>query len=195
MAWWSLNDIFCAQWAYWVQKTTLVEYIFIPRHMIFPGGLVTPGSRRPNVWSIDCECKTKNWYIALQIYFKHLKNRNFFRAISLFLADFSWKFVTWFLAGSSCFSWHDLAGLSDNHLATLHSANVRRTAMRAVYPCVHTLIKVMLTISCTAGSVERYLSTKAVLYIYEITAGKNDWVAISQIILHRNVKVNHSKST
>jgi len=27
--------------------------------------------------------------------------------------------VTWFLAGSSSFSWHDLAGLGDNHLATL----------------------------------------------------------------------------
>jgi len=27
--------------------------------------------------------------------------------------------VTWYLAGSSSFSWHDLAGLGDNHLATL----------------------------------------------------------------------------
>jgi len=27
--------------------------------------------------------------------------------------------VTWFLAGSSSFSWNNLAGLRDNHLATL----------------------------------------------------------------------------
>jgi len=27
--------------------------------------------------------------------------------------------VTCFLAGSSSFSWHDLAGIGDNHLATL----------------------------------------------------------------------------
>jgi len=42
--------------------------------MIFPGGSVTPGSCRPNIWSIDseCNCKTKNWYRALQAYFKHL---------------------------------------------------------------------------------------------------------------------------
>jgi len=31
--------------------------------MSFLGGSVTPESRRPNVWSIDSECKTKNWYI------------------------------------------------------------------------------------------------------------------------------------
>jgi len=29
--------------------------------MIFPGGSVMPGSRRPNIWSTDSECKTKNW--------------------------------------------------------------------------------------------------------------------------------------
>jgi len=45
--------------------------------MIFLGGSVTPGNRRPNVWSIDSECKTKNWYRALQVYFKHLKNSSF----------------------------------------------------------------------------------------------------------------------
>jgi len=33
---------------------------FFPRHMVFPGGSVMPGSRRPNVWSIDSKCKTKN---------------------------------------------------------------------------------------------------------------------------------------
>jgi len=41
----------------------LAEYIFIPQHIIFPGGSVTPGSYWPNVWSIDSECTTKNWYI------------------------------------------------------------------------------------------------------------------------------------
>jgi len=29
----------------------LAEYIFIPQHIIFPGGSVTPGSRWPNVMS------------------------------------------------------------------------------------------------------------------------------------------------
>jgi len=40
----------------------LAEYIFIPQHIIFPGGSVTPGSRWSNVWPIDSiiECKTKN---------------------------------------------------------------------------------------------------------------------------------------
>jgi len=55
----------------------LTQYIFIPQHMIFPGGSVTPVRRRPNVWwlwSIDSECKTKNGYRALQVCFKHLKN-------------------------------------------------------------------------------------------------------------------------
>jgi len=28
-------------------------------HMIFLGGSVTPGSRKPAVWSIDSECNTK----------------------------------------------------------------------------------------------------------------------------------------
>jgi len=39
--------------------------------MIFPGGSVsvTIGSRWPNVWPIDSECKTKNWYAVLQVYF------------------------------------------------------------------------------------------------------------------------------
>jgi len=38
----------------------------------------------------------------------------FFKQNLFFFADFSWKFVTWFLSGSSSFSWHDLAGLGDN---------------------------------------------------------------------------------
>jgi len=46
----------------------LAEYIFIPRHMIFPGGSVTLGSCRANVWSIDGECKTKNCYTASHVY-------------------------------------------------------------------------------------------------------------------------------
>jgi len=29
-----------------------------PQHIIFPSGSVTPGSRWPNVWSTDSECKT-----------------------------------------------------------------------------------------------------------------------------------------
>jgi len=41
--------------------------------------------------------------------------------------------------------------------------NVSHTAMRAVYPYVHTLKKSMLTTSCTTASVERYLSKMAVL--------------------------------
>jgi len=38
-----------------------------------------------------------------------------------------------------------------------HSENVNRTAMRAVYPNIHTLIKSMLTTNCTTqtASVER----------------------------------------
>jgi len=59
--------------------------------MIFPGGSVTPGSRRPNVWSVDSECKTKNWYIALQVYFKHLKNANFLAEFYYF-SGFQLKF-------------------------------------------------------------------------------------------------------
>jgi len=96
----------------------LAEYIFIPQHIIFPCGSIMPGSLWPNVWSIDSECKTKNRYIALQVYFTHLKNSSFLSRISLFQADFILKFVTCFLAGSSSFSWRDLAGLGDNHLET-----------------------------------------------------------------------------
>jgi len=44
--------------------------------------------------------------------------------------------------------------------------NVSHTAMRAVYPYVHTLIKSMPTTSCTNASVERCLSKMAVLQIY-----------------------------
>jgi len=45
------------------QRLHRAEYIFIPQHIIFPGGSVMPGSRWSNVWSIDNECKTKNWCI------------------------------------------------------------------------------------------------------------------------------------
>jgi len=41
-------------------KDYIAEYIFIPQHIMFPSGSVTPGSRWPNVWSTDSECKTKN---------------------------------------------------------------------------------------------------------------------------------------
>jgi len=34
-------------------------YVYPTTHIIFPGGSVTPGSRWPNIWSIDSECKTK----------------------------------------------------------------------------------------------------------------------------------------
>jgi len=73
-----------------------------------------------------------------------------------------------------------------------HSENVSHTAMRAVYPYVHTLVKLKLTISCTTASMERCLSKMAVLqilYTCEITAEKTDWVAVALMILHRNVKV------
>jgi len=33
-------------------------YFYPTTHMTFQGGSVTPGSRRPNVWSIDSECDT-----------------------------------------------------------------------------------------------------------------------------------------
>jgi len=39
---------------------TLAEYIFISQHIIFPNGSVTRGSRWPNIWSIDSDCKTKD---------------------------------------------------------------------------------------------------------------------------------------
>ena len=46
--------------------------------------------------------------------------------------------------------------LSYEHGATkVHSANISHTAMRAVYPHVHTLIKSMLTTSYTTAFVER----------------------------------------
>jgi len=48
-----------------------------------------------------------------------------------------------------------------------------RTAMRAVYPNVHTLIKSKLITSCTTAF---------------------DWIAIALITLYHNVKVNYSKS-
>jgi len=61
MAWWHLNDmLLCFVSALGLKDLTLAEYTFIPRHMVFPGNSVTPGSRRPKVWSIDSECKTKN---------------------------------------------------------------------------------------------------------------------------------------
>jgi len=41
--------------------------------------------------------------------------------------------------------------------------NVSHTAMKAVYPYVHKLMKSKLTISCTTASVERCLSKMAVL--------------------------------
>jgi len=41
--------------------------------MIFPGGSVTSVRRRPNVWFIDSEYKTKNWYIALPVDFNTLQ--------------------------------------------------------------------------------------------------------------------------
>jgi len=100
MSWWILNDLLLRL----VRALGLKDYIgsiyFYPMtHMIFPGGSVTPGSHRPNVWSIDSECKVKNWYRASQFYFRHFKNSNLFSKNLVFLAGFSWKFVTWFLAG------------------------------------------------------------------------------------------------
>ena len=57
-------------------------YFYPTTHMMFPGGSVTPVRRRPYVWPIDSEFKTKNCYIALQVYFKHLKNSKFFAGSS-----------------------------------------------------------------------------------------------------------------
>jgi len=66
--------------------------------------------------------------------------------------------------------------------------------MRAVYPYIHALIKLMLTISCTTASVERCLSNwQYYEYTCKITAEK-DWAAIVLMILHRHVKVHYSKS-
>jgi len=52
-------------------------------------------------------------------------------------------------------------------VAALHPANVSHTAVRAVYPHVHTLKESMLTISCTTASVECCLSRYSVI-IYTI---------------------------
>jgi len=64
-----------------VSALGLKDYIggiyFYPTTQDFPGGSAAPESCRPTVWSIDSECKTKNWYRALQVYFKHLKNSVF----------------------------------------------------------------------------------------------------------------------
>jgi len=72
--------------------------------------------------------KTKTWHVTLLVDFNHLKSSRFFGRISLLSADFCWKFVTRFLAGSSSFLWHHLAVLCDNHLATLTTTTyVRRS--------------------------------------------------------------------
>jgi len=65
------------------------------------------------------DCKTNNWCIASQVYFKHHKNSRFVGRTSLLFARFGWKFVTWFFTGSCSSPWHHLADLGDNHLATL----------------------------------------------------------------------------
>jgi len=76
-----------------------------------------------------------------------------------------------------------------------HSANVNGTAMRAVYPNVHRVIKSMPTTSCANASVERCLSRwRCYKNTCKITAEKNNWIAVAMIALHRNVKVNYSKS-
>jgi len=61
MAWGSLNDlILCLVSALGLKDYIGRIYFYRTTHMVFPGGSVTPGSRRPSVWSIDIECKTKN---------------------------------------------------------------------------------------------------------------------------------------
>jgi len=53
--------------------------------MIFPGGSVTPGSRRPNVWSIDLIVSAiPKIDVTLQVYFKHFKNSSFFAEFHYF---------------------------------------------------------------------------------------------------------------
>ena len=41
--------------------------------------------------------------------------------------------MTWFLAGSSSFSWHDVAGLGDNHLATLVVSSSKQSCLLNYY--------------------------------------------------------------
>jgi len=113
-------------------------YFYPMTYIIFACGSVTP-SHRPIVWSIDCECKIKNWYIALQVSFENLWNGSFSATISEFLAGFNWKFVTGFFAGSSSSSWCDLAGLGDNHLATLY---LQPSSFRTCQPsCLSLLVQ------------------------------------------------------
>jgi len=54
----------------------------------------------------------------------------------------------------------------------------------------------MLTTSCTTASVERavYQDGGVTNILCKITAEKNNLIAIALIALHRNVKVNYSKS-
>ena len=54
-------------------KTAMAEYVFIPKHMSFHGGSVT-SERRLVMSGLYSECKTKNWNITLQVYFKHLNH-------------------------------------------------------------------------------------------------------------------------
>jgi len=70
-----------------------------------------------------------------------------------------------------------------------------RTAMRAVYPNVHThnidADNQLHNCVCGARCLSRWRCYK---YTCKITAEKNGWIAIALLPLHRNVKVNYSKS-
>jgi len=57
MAWWSLNDLRLCLLSLSLKDNIVRIYFYLTIHMIFPGGSV--GSRRPNVWSIDSQCRPK----------------------------------------------------------------------------------------------------------------------------------------
>ena len=84
--------------------------------------------------------------------------------------------------------------LLKRYLACRIFSNVSHTVMQGVYPDIHTLIKLMLTISFTTASMERCLSRWwCYKYTWEITAEKNGWIAIAPMILQRNselLKIN-----
>ena len=73
-----------------------------------------------------------------------------------------------------------------------HSENVNRTAMRAVYPNVYTVIKSMLTTSCTTASVECAVYQDGGVINILAKSLRRRAIAIALITLHHNVKVNYS---
>jgi len=61
MVWWKLEYLLlCLVSALGLKDNIGSVYSYPMTHMVFPSGSVTPGSHRPDVWSIDSQCKTKN---------------------------------------------------------------------------------------------------------------------------------------